>query len=122
MMRNNTNVTMTRLHAILAKDAEKDARQAMLLAGESQRLRALLTQQLPRIPRNMTVGILGGSISRGEGTGWYGGLVASYGNLLTQSPRIRVVNAAMHATGSALASFCVGELLPPEIDLDLVVL
>ena len=78
---------------------------------------AAVRRELEQLQHNMTVGVLGGSVSVGE-------TVPSklrYSDLLARSPRLTVHNRAVRATGSAFASYCV-DLLLPETELDVLVL
>ena len=67
--------------------------------------------------RNLSIAILGGSISAGSGVGIHG----TYGYLLqAHSQRLRVLNRAVRATSSALPSFCLDQLVSERIDAVLI--
>ena len=65
--------------------------------------------------RTLTVGIVGGSISAGSGVNHP--RLTFAGQLTAGSERLRVVNRAVRATGSAFPSFCLEELLPEPVDV-----
>ncbi len=65
----------------------------------------------------LTIGVIGGSISHGE----YVGAGQDYPSLLSGTG-VRVLNRAIPATGVAMASFCLDELLPPTAELDALVI
>lgn len=62
---------------------------------------------------NVTIGVLGGSISAGEGVPKGQGWVDVLPGLL---PGVRVVNRAVRATGVSHAAFCLDTLLPERVD------
>ena len=65
--------------------------------------------------RTLTVGIVGGSISAGSGVNHP--RLTFAGQLTAGSERLRVVNRAVRATGSAFPSFCLEELIPEPVDV-----
>ena len=75
---------------------------------------ARLQHSAPRSPP--VIGIVGGSISAGMGSGWVRP-GRSYGELLAASLGASVYNRAIAATGSALPSYCLDALLPQAVDL-----
>lgn len=88
--------------------------------GDSSR-----NQPISKHHRNITVGILGGSISCGWGVGGPGvfgpSKASSYPQLLDTLPWLRVVNRAMRATGAMIPSLCLSAMLRNE-EVDAVVL
>lgn len=65
------------------------------------------------------IGIVGGSISAGMGSGWVPP-GKSYGEVLAGLMRATVYNRAIAATGSALPSYCLDALLPQRVDVLLI--
>ena len=73
---------------------------------------AAAIRPLSTVLENITVGVLGGSITSGEGVKRGSRWVDVLGRLL---PGVRVLNRAVRATGVAHAAFCLDALLPEPV-------